>query len=498
MWLPLFSLPSPGPIGGLGPVAHAFVDGLAAAGQSTWQILPPHPTTAGAGNSPYSGLSAFALDPVLVSAELLVEDGLVGSEEGGGGVATGRVDWEGARLRAARLLAAAVAALARSSDGRAELEAFRVRHRAWLEDYALFRALKRRFGGLSWVEWPAPLRGRDEEALEAARRDLGAEIDREIATQVLLDGQWRALRRRADEAGVELLGDLPFYVAHDSADVWSRPQLFSLDADGRPQEVGGCPPDELSADGQLWGQPVYRWARQREEGFSWWLRRIERQLELVDRVRLDHFRGLEATWNVPAGSATAAAGRWVPAPGDELVSALVAGWPRRPFVAEDLGVLTDEVERLRRCLGAPATRVVQFGFGEDYPDGPHLPENAPADCLLYCGTHDNDTLTGWLSGLAGATRDRVESYLNARGTDASALAPRLVERVYASAAAHVIAGCGDALGLGSEGRINRPGAPWGQWEWRLLAADLAPALERLARWTRRSDRRSGPAAPEAG
>ena len=498
MWLPLFSLPSPGPIGGLGPVAHAFVDGLAAAGQSTWQILPPHPTTAGAGNSPYSGLSAFALDPVLVSAELLVEDGLVGSEEGGGGVATGRVDWEGARLRAARLLAAAVAALARSSDGRAELEAFRVRHRAWLEDYALFRALKRRFGGLSWVEWPAPLRGRDEEALEAARRDLGAEIEREIAAQALLDRQWRALRRGAREAGVELLGDLPFYVAHDSADVWSRPQLFSLDADGRPQEVGGCPPDELSADGQLWGQPVYRWARQREEGFSWWLRRIERQLELVDRVRLDHFRGLEATWNVPAGSATAAAGRWVPAPGDELVSALVAGWPRRPFVAEDLGVLTDEVERLRRCLGAPATRVVQFGFGEDYPDGPHLPENAPADCLLYCGTHDNDTLTGWLSGLAGATRDRVESYLNARGTDASALAPRLVERVYASAAAHVIAGCGDALGLGSEGRINRPGAPWGQWEWRLLAADLAPALERLARWTRRSDRRSGPAAPEAG
>ncbi len=463
-------------IGDLGPEAAAFAEFLQASGQSLWQVLPLGVTSPATGNSPYNSVSAFALDPLLSSPEALLEAGLLERGDLPRPLAGGRVRYGAARRLKARLLALAWERFRKRPEGRAELERFRAREAAWIEDFITFEAIRRRLAGRPWPEWPAELRRRSPAALRQVARDCGEERERSAFAQYLADLQWTRLRGELAQRGIEVVGDVPFYVAHDSADVWAHPDLFALDSGGRPEAVSGCPPDAFAADGQLWGQPVYRWEAHREEGFCWWLARLERQVRLFDRVRIDHFRGLVATWQVPARAATAASGHWAETPGQELVAALRARFRDSPWIAEDLGVLSDEVHALRRELGAPGIRVLQFAFGADYPASEHLPERAPADSVLYSGTHDNNTLRGWIEEDAGGEeRHGLREYLGGDAPPAEAAA-ELLRRCLASAARWVVLPAADLLGLGSEARINRPGAARGQWSWRLRGGELTAEL----------------------
>lgn len=474
MLLPLFSLPGAGPVGGLEGVGR-FGRALAGAGHSVWQVLPPGPTAAWAGNSPYSALSSFALDAAWLAGG--------GGEEGGD---PGRVDWDGAR----RLGAARGREIAAGLLGDPALEAFREERPGWIEDWALYAVLRRELG-VPWPSWPAELRDREPAALAAVRGASAREVELEAALQLALERRWRAARAELAAAGVEWMGDLPFYPAHDSADVWARRELFRLAADGSAEVVAGCPPDDYSAEGQHWGNPVYDWEAQAADGHRWWLSRLRRQLEIFDSVRLDHFRGLVATWQVPADAPSAAEGRWVPTPdGGWLLELRAAGEGR--LVAEDLGVITDDVHRLRERLGAPGTRVVQFGFGEDHETSEHLPEGCPEDRVLCSSTHDSAPLSAWLASLEGDERRRLERWLG-RPRGGEGAVDEILERVYASPARLVVVTLQDVLGLGAEARINRPGEPWGQWEWRLPERDLERALGRLERLAAVSGRGAGAA-----
>lgn len=463
MLLPLFSLPGPGPVGGLagaGPWARALAD----AGHSVWQVLPPGPTAGWAGSSPYSALSSFALDGVWLGG---------GREESVGAAAAGRVDWEAAR----RLAAARGRAAAEELLGEADLEAFRVEHGEWIEDWALYAVLRRELG-VPWPSWPRELRDREREALAAARGASAREVEIEAALQLALAREWEGARAELSAAGVEWMGDLPFYPAHDSADVWARRELFRLAADGSAEVVAGCPPDAYSDTGQHWGNPVYDWESAAEGAQGWWLERLRRQLDLFDTVRLDHFRGLVATWRIPAGAA-ATEGCWVATPDGRWIAELRRTGKGR-LVAEDLGVITEEVHRLRRRLGVPGTRVVQFGFGDDHEASEHLPERCPEDRVLCTSTHDSPPLAAWIEGLEGVERRRLERWLGGPLGVGEAVA-EILERTYASAARLVVVTVQDVLALGSEARINRPGEPWGQWEWRLETGELERALARLSR-----------------
>lgn len=461
MLLPLFSLPGPGPIGGLGQVGR-WARALADAGHTLWQVLPPGPTAGWVGNSPYSALSSFALEPAWL---------------GDAGGTTARVDWEAAR----RTGRARGRAAARSGADGAELKTFHRERAAWIEDWGLYAVLRRELDR-PWFQWPDELRERRPQALAAARSERARDIDLEIALQLAVERSWTRARGELAATGVDWMGDLPFYPAHDSADVWARPELFRLAADGSVEAAAGCPPDAYSETGQAWGNPVYRWSAHRAEGFRWWAARLARQLRLFDAVRLDHFRGLAATWQIPAGAASAAEGRWVESPGAAWVEAVGPVGAGR-LVAEDLGVLTREVHALRRELAAPGTRVVQFAFGEDHAQSEHLPEQCPENRVLYSSTHDSDTLAGWADSLQGAERRRLERWLGRAGRGRGAVG-EILERIYASRARWVMVTIQDALALGGEARINRPGESWGQWEWRLdhrRLDEALPVLDRLAR-----------------
>lgn len=478
------SLPGPHGIGDLGPGAHAFADFLASAGQRVWQVLPLGPT--GYGDSPYQGLGAFGGNPLLVALEPLVEEGLLEAEE----VATGRfepgavdfarlVPWKGALLgkAAARFTARA------SRERRRAHEEFRARSPE-VERLALFLALKGRAGGRPWWEWEAPLADREPGAMAAAGRELAAEIHAHTFAQFLFAEQWGALRARCRERGVLLVGDLPLYLAHDSADVWARRELFELGADRMPTAVAGVPPDYFSADGQLWGNPLYRWEVLERDGFRFFVERVRAALAQVDVLRLDHFRGLEAYWAVPSGCVTAREGSWLPGPGAPLLGRLQLelGQPL-PLIAENLGVITPPVERLRRQFGLPGMAILQFAFGTDPQAPAFLPHNYERDLVAYSGTHDNDTVEGWWASEGGdsvRTRDevlrekaRARAYLRADGREMSWT---LVAALSASVADTVIFPLQDLLGLGSEARMNRPSTASGNWRWRLREGALTPAL----------------------
>ncbi|MEZ5333499.1 MAG: 4-alpha-glucanotransferase [Thermoanaerobaculia bacterium] len=464
--LPLFSLPGAGPIGGLGGVGR-WARALAQTGHSVWQVLPPGPTAGWVGNSPYSALSSFALDEAWLGDE---------------GVPTERVDWEAAR----RLGAARGRRAARELIGSDDLAAFRAAHAAWVEDWGLYAVLRRALGR-PWYDWPEGLRDRAPQTLAARRAANAAEVDLEIAAQCAIDRAWQRSRGEVRAAGVEWMGDLPFYPAHDSADVWAHPGLFELRPDGRADLVAGCPPDAYSDTGQYWGNPVYRWAAHRADGFRWWAARLGRQLELFDTARLDHFRGLAATWQIPARAASAAEGSWVESPGDAWVRQVGSGVAGR-LVAEDLGVITEEVHALRRRLGAPGSRVVQFAFGDDHAESEHLPERCPEDRVLYSSTHDSPTLAEWMGTLEGEERSRLQAWLGRPVREPGAV-QETVQRLYASPARLVVVTVQDVLGLGRGARINRPGEAWGQWEWRLAEADLEAGLPRLEELATASGRR---------
>ncbi len=495
------SLPNPYGIGDFGPSSLCWIERLASAGQNIWQILPLNP--AGYGDSPYQGLSAFAVNPVFLSPEDFYARGLLGEVELSALQLPCRreVDYSAVyqNKRDMNTLAAERFFALDESD------ALRVRYRRfldeesdWLECYALFAAIKESQGGVAWTDWEPELRDRNETALRHIRSERAHEIDRIRFEQFMLWEQWQMVRAQAARLGVRIVGDLPIFVAHDSADVWCSPELFRLNEDGSPSVVAGVPPDYFSSTGQLWGNPLYAWDRHREDGFAWWCARLKKILAWVDVVRVDHFRGFEAFWEVPGGAKTAAGGKWVKAPGREVFSRFeeVFGQPL-PVIAEDLGVITPEVDALRDDFGLPGIRIEQFAFGTDPKKGTFLPEAYDGNCVAYTGTHDNDTVVGWFNSVAGSASTRTAEQIEAERqaameyfqSDGSEIHWDFIKSLLHSDAAATVMPVQDVLGLGSEARMNTPGVASGSWKWRLtdmVALDQAfPKLSNLTASTKR-------------
>lgn len=506
------SLPGSGPVGDLGPGADAFLGWAADAGVSLWQVLPLGPTAFG--NSPYGGLSAFAGNPLLVSPEELVREGLLPADGLAGAAKPGespvsaphRIDWGAAIPWKERTLRASFAHFLKDapSEPRRAFESFREdpANAFWLADWSLFAALKAHFGGRAFPEWGRELASFDPETVRRARVEEKREIAFHEYVQFLFSRQWARVRAKANLLGIEVMGDVPIYVALDSADVWSQRRLFTVDAAGRPETVAGVPPDYFSETGQLWGNPLFRWDRVRKEGFSWWVERTRVALKLFDLVRLDHFRGFSAFWEVAAGAEDAVNGRWVDGPGEELFSALeraLGGTGRLPLVAEDLGVITPEVEELLRATGFPGMKVLQFAFEGD--DNEHMPHRHVANSVVYTGTHDNATAREWWESVDAAVRARTREFLGSCGTE---VAWDLVRAAYTSVADRAVVPLQDLFGLGAEARMNTPGKGSGNWSWRadaaLFTSERAARLRRLARLTGRAApaRRDETAAAAAG
>lgn len=464
--LHITSLPGPARCGTLGAEAHRFVDFLAAAGHSVWQTLPvgpPHDD-----GSPYQCLSLHAGDPALISIENMIQSGWLDA-------AAAAEPWN-------ELLAHAQRGFERhaAADLQKHYADFVAAERHWLDDYALFRVLREECRHAAWVDWPAALRDREPAALAAARQRCEAAIRLIGFEQFVFFHQWLALKEYAHGRGVLLFGDMPIFVAHDSADVWAQPDYFQLGADGRPTVVAGVPPDYFSATGQRWGNPHYRWERMQQDGFQWWIGRVKTQLRMFDLVRIDHFRGFESYWEIPADHPTAMHGRWVHAPGDALFQVLCACFDPLPMVAEDLGTITAEVEALRLSHGFPGMKILQFAF-DGGPTNPYLPHNHQALSVVYTGTHDNDTTLGWYAALAPTTRTYVDDYLHAAD---EAMPWPLIRACMASVAALAVIPMQDALALDGAHRMNTPGTSAGNWRWRFEWAQvdgaLAPRLRRLA------------------
>ncbi len=499
------SLPGPDGIGDLGESAYRFVDWLEQCGQSLWQILPLGPTSFG--DSPYQTLSAFAGNPLLISCDRLVTDGWLladdltarprGDEQ--------RVDFGAVISWKTKLLDRAwTVFLDRASRSHwAEFDRW-CEGQVWLDDFALFMALKEDQEGRPWTGWAADLAQRKPEALAAASARLGKSIAAQKFRQWLFFKQWQELKGYAMARGIRLIGDIPIFVAHDSSDVWARPDLFQLDAQGQPTGVAGVPPDYFSKTGQLWGNPLYDWDRLKQDDYRWWVDRVKACLETVDLVRVDHFRGFEAYWEVPAGEKTAENGKWVPGPGEDFFRVLKRELgDQLPVIAEDLGVITPAVEILRDAFDLPGMKVLQFAWSG--PDNVFLPHEHVKNCVVYSGTHDNDPTCGWWQHLAdSATRELVAEYTGC-STDEPHWA--LIRLGMMSVAHTFIATMQDVLGLGREARMNLPGEGVGNWNWRMPRdAWIDPAGDRLARLTwlyrRRPDqadsRHEDPAPPAEG
>ena len=479
------SLPGRFAGGDAGPEAERFLEWASRAGATLWQFLPLVPT--GPGGSPYGGLSAFAGSAALISPVRLVEDGfLTGADLDDASLPQDRFDPAAALEIRRRLLRRAwdrsQTAPGSARPWREDLEAFRADRDAsgWLPDWALFAALSERFRDAGWVHWPHALAAREPEALEAARRDLAAEIDFQVFVQFVFFRQWRRLRERARALGVALVGDVPIYVSHHSADVWARRDLFALNDSGMPEAVAGVPPDYFSATGQRWGYPLYRWDRMREDGYAWWIARFRAALALCDLVRVDHFRGFASYWEVPASEPTAVAGRWVEGPGFELFAALSDALGGLPLVAEDLGTITPDVDELLDRTAIPGMRVLQFAFSED--DSPHAPHRHVENSVAYTGTHDNDTARGWFAALSAPDRRRALEYL---GGDGREIEWDLIRAALESVARRAVVPVQDVFGLGSEGRLNTPGEGAGNWIWRAKREDFTE--ERAGRFRRLVD-----------
>lgn len=482
------SLPSPYGIGDLGPEAYQFVDWLAEMRQGLWQVLPLTPTSVG--DSPYFSPSAFAGNPLLLSPERMREEGWLDMRDLDAlpAFAEDRVDYpEVGRFKHALLMRAAERFETVATPAQREaFAAFSAEEAAWLDDYALFMALKEDHDGKPWFDWEPSLAQRAPEALDAARVRLAVPIRRQKLGQYLFFEQWRALKAHANGQGVSVVGDLPIFVAHDSADVWAQPDLWRLDARGHATAVAGVPPDYFSATGQLWGNPHYDWDRMAETSYAWWVKRIRTLLKLVDRIRIDHFRGFAAFWEVPAGEPTAVNGRWVPGPGQAFFRSLAEQLGPLPIIAEDLGVITPDVVALREAFGLPGMKILQFAFDTSEANNyfPHLFER---NAVVYTGTHDNDTSVGWYSKAKPADRALMAEYIGKENIEE----PHwdLIRLAHASVADTAIIPLQDLLGLGSEARMNTPGTSSGNWAWRFRRGELAPALtSRFRRMTELYDR----------
>ncbi len=479
------SLPDEYGIGDLGENAYRFADLLAETGQTYWQILPLGPT--GYGDSPYQCFSAFAGNTLLISPEKLVEDGLLTAEQIAAkpDFPSHKVDFGGVYEWKSQILPAAFESFhhTTSVDLRGKFETFALENAWWLDDFTQYRAIKFDQGQRAWFEWDEPLKLRDKNALKSAAERLFDSIQAEKFYQFLFFRQWSALKEYAAKLGIKMIGDIPIFVALDSADVWRHQNKFKLEKNGRAKFVAGVPPDYFSSTGQLWGNPIYDWDAMLNDGFRWWIDRVRHSLTTVDILRIDHFRGFAAAWEVPGKDKTAEHGRWVDVPGQELFTALKNELGELPFIAEDLGVITPDVEELRDGFGFPGMRILQFAFGGDAKNH-DLPHNYINNCVAYTGTHDNDTTVGWWHSQAGAgstraadeishERDFCMKYLN---TDGSEIHWDLIRAVWASVADTAIAPLQDVLGLGTEGRMNLPASLSGNWYWRFKEGDITEEI----------------------
>lgn len=473
------SLPGPHGIGDLGASARRWLDFLAEAGQTLWQILPLGPT--GYGDSPYQSFSAFAGNPYLISLETLIEEGLLPQDalDSVPAFPEDRVDYGNVIPYKLALLEASYRHFIAHADAdqRARFADFCEAQAFWLEDFALFMACKEAHQGRSWNEWDAEIRTRRPQALASWRRKLDGAIARQRYYQWLFFEQWSSVKRHAEAHGIKIIGDIPIFVAYDSADTWANPELFYLDAEGNPTVIAGVPPDYFSETGQRWGNPLYRWKVMADTGYAWWIARIKAVLAQVDIVRIDHFRGFEAYWEIPASEPTAVKGRWVKGPGQAFFDAVKAALGELPIIAEDLGVITPAVEALRDQNGLPGMKVLQFAFAADAAD-PYLPHNYPRNCAVYTGTHDNDTTLGWYEKAPANEQDFVRRYVARDGSD---VAWDLMRLAFASVADIAVVPLQDVLRLGSEHRMNTPGKAAGNWQWRFRWSQLEPWLAPVLR-----------------
>ncbi len=481
------ALTGPFKVGDLGKEAFLFVDFLVRAGQSIWQILPLGPT--GYGNSPYNALSAFAGNPALINLQQLVDcndlheshlDAAIKSSPG--------INFNQMLARKNNLLLKAGQQFFSkpTTERHQAFDTFCHEQSDWLEDFSLFMALRETFAEQAWPEWPEGLRTREPEVLREWRGKLEENCRLYKYQQFIFAGQWHKLKAYANRNNVLIFGDIPIFVAYDSADVWANQHLFQLDDQGRPTAVAGVPPDYFSKTGQRWGNPLYRWDQLAEEGFRWWLRRFEQQLQSCDMIRIDHFRGFQACWSIPTNEKTAVKGHWEEVPGRKLFEKLREQGTDLPIIAEDLGIITPEVEKLRDDFAFPGMKILQFAF-DSGPDNPYLPENHTVNSVVYTGTHDNDTTLGWWRGLTKEQKNQVRDYLGMRHPD---MPWELIRLAMSSIAKLCVIPCQDILGLDRTARFNTPGRATGNWDWQMasdsLTNKLADRLRKLAEEYRRS------------
>ena len=469
--LPVFSLPSEHGIGCFSKEAYQFVDMLKKAGQSYWQILPLGPT--GYGDSPYQSFSTFAGNPYFIDLAALAGEGLpteAESREYDSEEQEESIDYEKIYKTRFKVLKKAYERFRDRMAGwhheREAYERFISENAFWLDDYSLYMAVKDKNDGVSWNEWDAPLKNREEEALSEAREELAEEISFYKFQQYEFDRQWKKLHSYANEQGVKIIGDIPIYVAFDSADTWAAPQMFQFDENNEPEGVAGCPPDAFSATGQLWGNPLYDWEYHKKTGYEWWIRRIEHCLKLYDVVRIDHFRGFDEYYSIPYGETTAINGQWMPGPGMDLFRAIEEKLGRPEIIAEDLGFLTPSVLKLLKDSGFPGMKVLQFAF-DARESSNYLPHTYPENCVVYTGTHDNDTTRGWYHAVGKYARDFAKEYMCKPRLDEDSLAEDFICLAMGSVADLCVIPMQDYLGLGSEARINIPSTLGGNWVWRM-------------------------------
>ncbi|MEA3326438.1 MAG: 4-alpha-glucanotransferase [Chloroflexota bacterium] len=460
------SLPGPDGIGDLGPEAYRWIDFLSRTGCQFWQVLPLGPT--GYGDSPYQCFSAFAGNPYLISATTLLDQDLLTKSD-----LADRPGFSIEKVEYGRVIEWKLKLLRRSyqhiqlipqNDVYEEFEAFKSTEAEWLRPFATFMAIKAQHKFVAWKEWPEVLRKREPKAIRAFKKKHMQEIDFQAYLQFLFFRQWQSLKEYAAKKGIRIIGDIPIFVAYDSADVWVNKDLFYLDEEGLPEVVAGVPPDYFSKTGQLWGNPLYKWAVHKNNGYSWWLKRIQAVLQRVDIVRLDHFRGFEAYWEIPFGNETAVEGRWVKGPGEDFFKVVKEKLGELPIIAEDLGVITEGVVKMREAFNLPGMKILQFAFASDTDDD-FLPHNFNVNCVAYTGTHDNNTTRGWFDKAPGREKDLCRRYLARSGQD---IAWSMIRALWRSVAAWVVAPMQDFLTLGEWARMNYPGIPSGNWGWRML------------------------------
>ena len=479
------SLPGKYGIGTLGKEAYAFIDFLKKSNQKLWQIFPLGPT--GYGDSPYQSFSSFAGNPYLIDFDLLIEAHLLSEEDlkdiffGDNGE---YIDYGAIYNQKYPLLRKAYENFKSSdnSEMKGSLENFKRENSSWLNDYSLYISLKNHFNGLPWNEWPQDIKNRENAAMEHYKNELADDIEYHNFIQFLFFKQWGDVKRYANENGIKIIGDIPIFVAADSSDAWANPEIFLFDKERKPVKVAGVPPDYFSATGQLWGNPLYNWEKLKETNYSWWVERVRANLSTCDIIRIDHFRGFEAYWAVPYGDDTAINGQWEPGPGIDLFNAIKSQLGELPIIAEDLGLMTQGVIDLREATGFPGMKILGFAF-DSGEENDYLPHTYTRNCVVYTGTHDNDTLVGWFQKAKEEDREFARNYLNSRADEE--IHWDAIRGAWSSVACMAISPVQDFLGLGSEARINTPGVASGNWQWRLKQGVLTNELaERIAKLTK--------------